>query len=95
MPLCIQPALEDQHGRHLVDNILAVAHSTTHRIQVAMCLGGAHPFVPQVHRQAEFSAQCIGEFFHHLRARTAIAGKVNRPSDDNCGTSVSPQQTAH
>lgn len=93
MPMTVEPALQNQHGCNLVNHILAVTYSTPGGVQMPMGLGGAHPLVPQMHGQAEFRAQCVGEFLHSLRSRATVTGQMDGPANDNCRTVIASQQT--
>lgn len=92
--LGVKPALQNQHSSDLVDHIFSIPRTSPHRVQVAMRFGCAHPFIPQMHRQIEFRAQAVGKFFRRNRSRAAVAGKMNRPSNHNSRTAITPQQSS-
>ena len=93
-PLCIQPALQDQHSGDLVDHIFSIPCASSHCIQVTMRLGRAHAFIPQMYRQVEFFPQAVGKFFRRNRPRAAIARKVDRPSNHDPRTCIATQQSS-
>jgi hypothetical protein len=90
--MAVQPALQNQNRRHAIDNFFSSANFSSGGIQMAVSLGGAHPFVPQVDRHAAVFAQSAGKFLRGLRSRAAIAGQMNGPADDNCGATMAPNE---
>ena len=91
----IQPALQNQNRGNLVDDIFAIACPAAHRVQMAMRLGRAHSFVPQMNRQRELLPQMVSKLFRSHSSRTAIAGKVNGPAYYDFRTAVTPQQPSY
>jgi hypothetical protein len=55
-------------------------------------LGGTEALIPQVNRKVEFGAETVGKFFRREGAGTAVAGEMNRPSNDNLRAGMAPQQ---
>ena len=90
----IEPALQNEHGGDLVDDVFSIAQTASDGVEMTMGFGGAHALIPQMHRQIELRAQTVGKYFRRERPRTAIAGQMNRPSNDNFRTCVAPQQAA-
>lgn len=90
----VEPALQDEDGGDLVDDIFSVTRTATDGIEMAVGLGGAEAFVPKMHRELKFGAQGIGEFLRGEGARAAVAGEMNRPANDNFRTGVASQQAA-
>lgn len=90
----IEPALQDQYGGYLVDDILAVAHSPPDGVQMAMRLRSAHALIPKMDGQTKFRAQSIGKLFRCLRPWTTVPGEMDRPPHHNFHTSVAPHQPA-
>lgn len=89
----VEPALQDEDGGDLVDDILSVARGPADGIEMAVGLGGAEALIPQVNGQIEFGAEGVGKFFRGKGARAAVAGEMNRPSHDNFRAGIASQQT--
>lgn len=88
----VEPVLQDEYGGDLVNDFFPVAGATADGIEMAVGLGGTQPFIPEVHRQVKFSAKAVGKFLRREGARAAIAGEMDRPSNDNLRAGIATQQ---
>ena len=88
----IEPALQDEDGGDLVDDVLSVARASTDGIEMAVSLGGTETLIPEMDRQLEFGAQAVGKFLGRDGPGATIAGEMDRPSDDDFRAGVASQQ---
>lgn len=90
----VEPALQDEDGGDLVDDIFSVARTAADGVEMAVGLGGTEALIPQMDGELKFGAEIVGEFFRREGARATVAGEMNGPSNDNRRAGVAPQQAA-
>ncbi len=69
----VEPALQNEHSGDLIDDIFSVARSATGGVEMAMGLGGAEAFIPQVDGKSKLRAQAVSKSFRSDGSWTAIA----------------------
>ena len=65
----IEPALQDQHRCHLIDDFAPAANGHVGFTQQTIGLGGCEALIPQVYGQLETPAKLFGELAHLVGLR--------------------------
>lgn len=90
----VDKALQNQHGSDLVDDLAVARQGASGGVQVAMSLGGAEAFVPEVDWEREGLAKGLGEGVRFGGLGADVAGHIEGVAEDDGGAAVFAQQAA-
>jgi len=81
----IEPALQNQHRRHLIDDFAPAADGHVGLTQQTIGLGGGKALIPQVYRQLQTPAKVFGELAHLVGLRALVTTQSKwKAHDDLC-----------